>query len=110
MFIPFLVFIIIVLAFWLFAEVKLGQRARITSGLIAIVFTGFLVNAFCRVKPFYESEWHRNSIRDATILLRQGQTNTVVRAFETYTSIAATDSTFRASERMARDLRNAQNN
>ena len=85
---------------WLYAEIKLGRRARIIFGLIAMLCSGFLVYAFCQVRPFYESAWHRNSIRDAESLLKQGQTNLVITAFETYSSIAATGSTFQASERM----------
>jgi hypothetical protein len=100
--------ILVVWVLWLYAEVKLGRRARIFFGLIAMLCSGFLVYAFCQVRPFYESAWHRNSIRDATSLLKQGQTNLVISAFETYTSIAATDSTFRASERMMHVLESGQ--
>jgi hypothetical protein len=46
----------------------------------------------------------------AESLLKQGQTNIVIRAFENYSSIAATDSTFRASERMMHDLKSGQTN
>ena len=94
---------------WLYAEIKLGRRARIIFGLIAMLCSGLLVFAFCHVKPFYESAWHRNSIRDAEILLKQGQTNVVISAFETYSSIATTDSTFRASEQMMHIFRDARN-
>ena len=90
--------------FWLYAEFKLGRGARIILGLISIVCDGFLVYAVCQIRPFYESAWHRNSIRDATALLKQGQTNAVISAFETYTSVAATGSTFRASEQMMHTL------
>ena len=100
--------VLIILAFWLYAEFKLGCRARIISGVIVMVCGGLLVYAFCQVRPFYESAWHRNSIRDAESLLKQGQTNIVITAFETYSSIAATDSTFRASERMMHVLESGQ--
>jgi hypothetical protein len=95
---------------WLYAEFRLGRRARIIFGLISIFCTGFLIYAFCQVKPFYESAWHRNSIRDAERLLKQGQTNIVISAFETYSSISATDSTFRASEQMMHILERGQTN
>src|SRR5277367_4054219 len=91
--------ILVALIFWLYAELKLGRRARIILGFVSILSNCFLVYAFCQIKPFYESAWHRNSIRDAESLLKQGQTNIVISAFETYSSIAATNSTFRASER-----------
>ena len=97
--------ILAVWALWIFAEFKLGRRARISFGLIAILSSGFLVYAFCQVRPFYERAWHRNSIRDAESLLKQGQTNLVITAFETYSSIAATGSTFQASERMMHVLK-----
>jgi hypothetical protein len=100
--------ILVVLVLWFYAEFKLGRRARIILGLIVMLCSGFLVYAFCQVRPFYESSWHRNSIRDAESLLKQGQTNLVISAFETYTSIAATDSTFRASERMMHVLESGQ--
>jgi hypothetical protein len=97
-----------VVIIWLYAEFKLGRRARIMLGLAAIFSSGLLVYAVCQIKPFYESAWHRNSIRDAESLLKQGQTNVVISAFETYSSIAATDSTFRASERMMHILESGQ--
>ena len=101
--------ILVVWVLWLYAEFKLGRRARVIFGLIAILYSGFLVYAFCQIRPFYESAWHRNSIRDATVLLKQGQTNVVISAFETYSSIATTDSTFRASEQMMHIFRDARN-
>ena len=101
--------ILVVLIFWLYAEFKLGCRARIIFGIIATC-NGFLVYALCQVKPFYESSWHRNSIRDAENLLKQGQTNIVISAFETYSSMAATDSTFRASEQMVHILQRGKTN
>ncbi|HKI69932.1 MAG TPA: hypothetical protein VKA67_10110 [Verrucomicrobiae bacterium] len=90
--------------FWLFAEFKLGRGARIILGLVSIVCGGFLVYAVCQIRPFYESAWHRNSIRDATALLKEGQTNVVISVFETYSSIATTGSTFRASEQLTHTL------
>jgi hypothetical protein len=73
-----------------------------------MLLTGFLVYAFCQVRPFYEHAWHRSSIRDATRLIKEGQTNIVITAFETYSSIAETNSTFRASERMMHILERRQ--
>jgi hypothetical protein len=92
--------ILAVWVLWIYAECKLGRRARIILGLVSILCGGFLVYAICQIRPFYESAWHRNSIRDAESLLKQGQTNLVIAAFETYSSVAATGSTFQASERM----------
>src|SRR5271154_1295092 len=100
--------VLLVWAFWLYAEFKLGRQARGISGLVAMLCGGLLVYAFCHVRPFYESAWHRNSIRDGESLLKQGQTNIVITAFETYSSIAAPDSTFRASERMMHVLESGQ--
>jgi hypothetical protein len=96
--------ILAALVFWLYAEFKLGRGARIGLGLVSILCGGFVIYAFCQIRPFYESAWHRNSIRDATALLKQGQTNVVISAFETYSSVAATDSTFRASEQLMHSL------
>jgi hypothetical protein len=103
-------FILAVLIFWLYAEFKLERRVRIALGFVSLLCISFLVYAVCQVKPFYESHWHRNSIRDAENLLKQGQTNVVISAFETYNSIAATNSTFRASEQMMHILERAQTN
>jgi hypothetical protein len=102
--------ILVVLIIWLYAEFKLGCRTRIALGLLSIGCSAFLVYALCQVKPFYESAWHRNSIRDAENLLKRGQTNMVISAFETYSSIAETDSTFRASEQMMHILQRGQTN
>ena len=95
---------------WLYAEFKLGRPARITLGLVSILCSGLLVYAFCQVKPFYESAWHRNSIRDAGRLLKQGQTNIVIAAFDDYSSIAATSTTFKASEHLMHALERGQTN
>jgi hypothetical protein len=95
---------------WLYAEFKLGRRARVILGLLAMLCTGILVFALCQVRPFYESAWHRGSIRDAERLLKQGQTNLVITAFETYGRIAATNSTFRASEGMMHVFKRGQTN
>jgi hypothetical protein len=95
---------------WLYAEFKLGRLARITLGIISMVCSGFLIYGFCQVKPFYESAWHRNSIRDAESLLKQGQTSSVITAFDAYNSIAATGSTFRASEHLMHALECGQTN
>ncbi len=102
--------ILAVLTFWLYAEIKMGFKARIASSVLVIVCSGYLVYAFCQVKPLYENAWQRNSIRDAATLLKQGHTNVVISAFETYSSIAATDSTFRASEQMMHALQRGQTN
>jgi hypothetical protein len=97
-----------ILIVWVYAEFKLGRRARIILGLTSMLCSGFLIYAFCQIRPFYENHWHRNSIRDAESLLKQGQTNIVISAFETYSSIAATDSTFLASEQMMHILERGQ--
>ena len=89
---------------WLYAEFKLGRWIRITFGILSISCGVFLIYGFCQDRLDHESAWHRNSIRDATALLKQGQTNVVISAFETYASIAATDSTFRASQLMMHTL------
>ena len=89
---------------WLYAEFKLGRWTRITFGILFTICGAFLIYVFCQDRLDHESAWHRNSIRDAEALLKQGQTNVVISAFETYTSIAATDSTFRASQLMMHTL------
>jgi hypothetical protein len=100
--------ILVIPIIWLYAEFKLGRGMRITLGLLSMLSGVFLIYAFCQVKPFYESAWHRNSIRHAESLLKQGQTNIVISAFETYNRVAATNSTFQASEQMMRILEREQ--
>jgi hypothetical protein len=108
-FIPALLLFLAIPIVWLYAEFKLGRRTRIALGLVSMVCIVFLTNCFWMPTVFYERAWHRNSIRDAEVLLKQGQTNVVISAFETYSSIAATDSTFRASEQMMHIFRDARN-
>jgi hypothetical protein len=93
---------------WLVAEFKFQRRIRVVLGSCSMLCFGFLIYAFCQIKPFYESAWHRNSIRDAEILLKQGQTNVVISAFETYNAIVTTNSTFLASEQMMHILERAK--
>jgi high-affinity Fe2+/Pb2+ permease len=108
-FIPALLLFLAVPIVWLYAEFKLGRRSRITFGLLSMICIVFLTNGFWESTVSYERAWHRNSIRDADSLLKQGQTNVVISAFDTYNSIMATSSTFRASEQMMHILRKAQN-
>jgi hypothetical protein len=109
-FIPALLFFLAIPIIWLYAELKLGRRARITLGLLSMICIVFLTNSFWESTVFYERAWHRNSIRDADYLLKQGQTNIVISAFDAYNSIVATNSTFRASEQMMHILQKARNN
>ena len=108
-FFPILLLFLAIPIVWLYAEFKLGRKARITFGCLSMVCIVFLTNAFWGLTVPYERAWHRNSIRDADFLLKQEQTNIVITAFDTYGSIAATNSTFRASEQMMHILRNARN-
>jgi hypothetical protein len=100
--------ILVVPIVWLYAEFKLGRGMRIALGLLSMLSGVFFIYALCQVRPFYESAWHRNSIRDAESLLKQGQTNIVISAFEIYNRVAATNSTFRASEQMMHLLKHEQ--
>ena len=108
-FIPVLLLFLVIPIVWLYAEFKFGRRARITFGLVSMVCIVLLTNCFWEPTVFYERAWHRNSIRDADFLLKHGQTNIVISAFDTYGNIAATNSTFRASEQMMHILRSARN-
>jgi hypothetical protein len=90
---------------WIYAEFKSSRGVRVGLGLLSLVVAGFVVYSISGVLQFYESGWHRTSIRDAAELLRKGDTNAVLRAFDTYNSIVATGSTFRASEKMMQSLR-----
>jgi hypothetical protein len=63
-----------------------------------------VIYGFCVIRAFEENNLHTQSIAVAEGLLKQGQTNIVITAFETYSSIEATDSTFQASAHMLHDL------
>ena len=101
--------LLVVPIIWLYAEFKLSRGVRVALGLLSLVTVGILTYSVSGVFRFYESAWHRTSIRDAADLLRKGDTNAVLHAFDTYTSVVATGSTFRASEKMMQSLRHDAN-
>jgi hypothetical protein len=96
--------LLVIPIWWVYAEFKMSRRVRITLGVLSFACVGFVVHTAYYVRNYYEDAWHRTSIRDATDLIRKGNTNAVLAAFETYSSGVATGSTFRASEKMMKTL------
>ena len=94
---------IVMLAFlllWVYAEVKLKRAARILSGLAAISCAAVLSWHLAGFIPDIERSQNRSSLRLAGELLATGETQRVQQAIQTYNSIAATGSTYRASMEM----------
>jgi hypothetical protein len=103
-----LIFLVIPVV-WIIAEFKSSRGVRLSLGLLSLVIVGVVTYSISGVFGFYESAWHRNSIRDASVLLRKGDTNAALRAFDVYNGIVTTGSTFRASEKMMQSLRHDAN-
>jgi hypothetical protein len=99
------ILLILIQIVWLYAELKRGRIARISLGVLSIVSTGFLIQALDQIPRAYESAMHRGSIKAAEEQLRRGETNEVLKAFNAYNAIAATGSTFEASEAMWKILK-----
>jgi hypothetical protein len=104
MYLPAIILVVIPIV-WIYAEFNWSRRVRVALGLLSLVIVGLVMYSVSGVARFYESAWHRTSIRDAAALLRKGDTNAVLRAFDAYNSVVTTGSTFRASERMMQSLR-----
>jgi len=92
------------LALWIQAERRWGRPARITLGLALLVASAVIAYDFAKFIPRYESRFHRSSLRLADELTTKGETQRVQQAIQTYNSIAATGSTYRASMEMWRVL------
>jgi hypothetical protein len=70
---------------WLFAELKLGRTARITLGIISLIWVGFCVAAFIGVTTTFQyNSWYGNTTKDlvdeSVRQLEMGNTNQVLRA------------------------------
>ena len=97
---PFLILFLLALAFWIYAERRLGVGARIGGGVLCIVLIACSAYFTASVMPSYERTVHRSSIRLTGELLSKGETQRVEQAISTYNSIAATGTTYRAGMEM----------
>jgi hypothetical protein len=97
---PFLILFLLALAFWLHAERRMGVAARIGGGTACIVLVACGAYFMAGVIPSHERAAHRSSIRLAGELLSKGDTERVKQAINTYNSIAATGTTYRAGMEM----------
>ena len=88
------------LAFWIYAERRWGLVARISIGLALIIACAVIAHEFAMFIPRYERTFHRSSLRLANELTTKGETQRVQQAFQIYTSIAATGTTYGASMEM----------
>ena len=92
--------LLIIPAFWLYAEFKLGRTARLVSGIISIAVVAVLIDSAFQYRRSYEKIWHRRSMHLAAELLSKGETNKLQRAFEAYNTTVRTGSTEQASSDM----------
>ena len=96
---PFLILILLALAFWIYAERRLRVGARIGGGMLCIVLVAFGAY-FSAVHLPSERLAHRSSLRLTAELLSKGETQRVEQALGVYNSIAATSTTYRAAMEM----------
>ena len=104
-----LIIFLLVFAFWIYAEKKLGVAPRMFAGLACMVFIGFSFYYVASVIPSYELHFVRSSLRRSGELLSAGETQLVERAIAAYNVMAVTNS-YGASMRLWEDLSRATNN
>ena len=97
-----LIFIIpiLVVAFWIYAEVKLRSSVRVISGISAIIAVSWIITAMSLRWPRIESVTHRSSLKLAEELMTNGDTQHVQQALHAYNQVAASNSTCSASFEM----------
>ena len=95
-----LILFLMSLAFWIYAERRLGVAARVAGGLACIFLIGCTTYFVATVMPSYERTVHRSSLRLTGELLSKGETQRVEQAVIIYNSIAATGTTYRAGMEM----------
>jgi len=88
------------LALWIYAERRWGLWTRIGVGLALMIACSVIAHEFAMFLPRYERTFHRSSLRLASELTAKGETQRVQSAVQTYTSIAATGTTYGASMEM----------
>ena len=59
----FLVMFLLVFAFWIYAEKKLGVSARVWAGLACMILVGLACSFVASVIPCYERSLHKRSIQ-----------------------------------------------
>ena len=96
----FLILFLVMLAFWIYAERRLGVAARVTSGIACMVFIACSSYFIASIMPSYERTFHKSSIRLSGELIAKGETQRVQQAIGTYTNISATGTTYRAAMQM----------
>lgn len=96
----FIVIFILALAFWIYAERKLGLSVRVWAGLACMAFLGLACTFVANVIPSYERSFHTRSIQLSGELIARGETLRVQQAIGTYTNLAATGTTYGAAMRM----------
>ena len=96
----FSIIFLVMLAFWIYAERRLGVAVRVASGIACMVFIACSFYFIASIMPSYERTFHKSSIRLSGELIAKGETQRVQQAISTYTNIAATGTTYRAAMQM----------
>ncbi|MCX6864645.1 MAG: hypothetical protein NTV46_00240, partial [Verrucomicrobia bacterium] len=91
---------ILVVAFWIYAELKLRTLVRVVSGITAIIAVSWLITAMSLRWPRIESVTHNSSLKLAEELMTNGDTQRVQQALHAYNKVAASNSTCSASLEM----------
>src|SRR5687767_12876457 len=95
---PFILLPLLVL--WVYVERRCGFAARIGAALALMIACSVIAHEFAMFIPRYERSFHRRSLNLATQLTANGETQKVHQALQTYDTIAATGTTYRASMEM----------
>jgi hypothetical protein len=91
---------ILVVAFWIYAEIKLRTLVRVVSGITAIISVSWIITAMSLRWSRIESVTHSSSLKLAEELMTNGNNQRVKQALHAYNQVAASNSTCSASSEM----------
>ncbi len=100
----FLILFIGLVVFWIYAECRLKLAARIIGGVACLCFISLATEFVGHIGPYYESGFHRESLRLCEQALTNGNPQIALQALHTYNGIAATGSTYQAAMGMRQVL------
>jgi hypothetical protein len=105
----YIITFLVIFGFWIYAEHKrIHVLARIGGGLACMAFIWQATSAASHIIPAYEHSFHKSAMQQMELALTNGDTQTVLRALNTYNGIAATGTTYQAAMQMNHVLYESQ--
>ena len=110
-FIPLLTlcFVLGITAAWIAAERREHLRIRVGLGIATVALWAILAGLSQTIIPTYERGFHRRSLHELEVLLKDGEVDLAKRAIaKDNAEITCSGSTYNASRQMLRELRGSK--